>query len=76
MNNNDDLRESLRLPTLSKAERQRLTNGERLQKQTRDGRSGNGIVVVDVYASPGEVFDALTNFDRFAIPMNFTCILQ
>jgi len=53
------------LPTLSRTEKAALLLGERVQKQDRKGHSGYGVVVLDVPASAEEVFDALTQFDRY-----------
>lgn len=53
------------LPTLSRAERQALLAGERIQRQERTGRSGYGIVVVDVPHAPDVVFECLTSFDKY-----------
>jgi hypothetical protein len=53
------------LPSLSRGDIQKLQAGERVEKQNRDGRSGNGLVVVDVKASVDEIFDALASFDKY-----------
>lgn len=53
------------LPTLTRDDIQQLQAGERVEKQNRDGRSGNGLVVVDVKASVDEIFDALASFDEY-----------
>jgi hypothetical protein len=57
---------SVSLPSLSKREKMALANGERIQKQNREGRSGYGIVVVDVDAPVETVFDELTRFHDYA----------
>jgi hypothetical protein len=54
------------LPQLSEAELSRLLRGERVQKQARDGRFGNGLVVVDVNAEPATVFAVLADINRSA----------
>lgn len=64
INNNNKLSD-LGLPTLSRIELQQLQAGERVEKQNRDGRSGNGLVVVDVKATVEEIFDALASFDKY-----------
>lgn len=53
------------LPPLTKREKMALARGERIQKQNREGRSGYGIVVVDIEAPAEEVFDTLTRFDDY-----------
>jgi len=53
------------LPTLSRTDKAALLLGERVQKQDRKGHSGYGVVVLDVPAPAEEVFDALTQFDRY-----------
>ena len=53
------------LPALSRADRTALQAGERIQKQERSGRSGYGIVVLDVQAPPDAVFETLTMFDKY-----------
>jgi hypothetical protein len=55
----------LNLPHLTRRDKQMLANGERIQIQYRDGRSGRGFVVLDVPASPDTVFRTLTLFDRY-----------
>lgn len=42
-----------------------LLAGERVQKQTRDGRVGQGMVVVDVRADISTVFAVLTDLERY-----------
>lgn len=53
------------LPYLSPGDKIKLAAGERVQKQSRDGGTGEGLVVTDVYAPPDMVFDALTQFDLY-----------
>jgi len=53
------------LPTLTKRELLDLASGQRVQKQNRSGRAGHGLVVVDVKASAEEVFNTLTQFDKY-----------
>ena len=55
----------LSLPPLNRREIQQLQAGERVEKQNRDGRSGNGLVVLDVKASVDEIFEALASFDKY-----------
>ena len=55
----------LSLPSLNRREIQQLQAGERVEKQNRDGRSGNGLVVLDVKASVDEIFEALASFDKY-----------
>ena len=55
----------LSLPSLSRRELQQLQAGERVEKQNRDGRSGNGLVVLDVKASVEENIEALARFDKY-----------
>lgn len=55
---------NLNLPVLTKEDKRALALGERVQMQYRDGRSGRGMVVLDVHASPEKVFELLTRFNR------------
>jgi len=64
-NNNDNKLVELNLPTLSRRDLQQLQIGERVEKQNRDGRSGNGLVVLDVKASVEDIFEVLASFDRY-----------
>jgi hypothetical protein len=41
-----------------------LLSGERIQKQTRTGRVGSGLVVVDVEAEVATVLAVLSDVDR------------
>lgn len=52
------------LQRLTDAEKQRLLSGERIQKQTRTGRVGSGLVVVDVEAEVATVLAVLSDVDR------------
>lgn len=54
------------LPYLSPRDKMKLAAGERIQKQNRDGRVGEGLVVVDVCADPDLVFNTLTQFSIYA----------
>lgn len=56
---------NLDLPSLSSSEEQQLLNGERIQKQARNGNSGYGVVVVDVKASLTDVFTALAAYNQY-----------
>lgn len=62
---NDSLRDKLGLPSLSRAELEQLARGQRVQKQTRQGFTGSGLVVVDVDADISTVFQDLSSFDRY-----------
>lgn len=53
------------LPFLTKFDLLALQNGERVQKQSRTGRSGYGYVVVDVDAHPDMVFEALSQIGKY-----------
>jgi hypothetical protein len=59
-------RNDLQLPELTPRELIELARGERIQKQSRTGRSGYGLVVVDVPAEESVVFNTLCDFDRYA----------
>ncbi len=52
------------LPQLSETELSLLLKGERIEKQARNGRVGNGLVVVDVNAEPATVFAVLADISR------------
>jgi hypothetical protein len=56
--------EELCLPRLSYEDEMILSSGQRLQKQTRYGREGYGLVVVDVPARSSDVFRALCDYQR------------
>jgi hypothetical protein len=56
----------------NRADEERLLQGERVQKQSRNGRIGNGMVVVDVQADIGTVFAVLTDLERCG--MCDTCV--
>jgi len=53
------------LPKLTFGEKKLLLAGERIQRQERNGASGQGMVVLDVEADPDAIFDALTKFDEY-----------
>ena len=53
------------LPPLTEEDLAALQRGERVQRQTRDGRVGTGMVVVDVDADVSTVFAVLTDIDRY-----------
>jgi hypothetical protein len=55
---------ALNLPHLTRRDKQELAAGERIQMQYREGRSGRGLVVLDVPVAPERVFSTLTLFDR------------
>lgn len=54
------------LPYLSPRDKIKLAAGERVQKQNREGRVGEGLVVIDVRADPDVVFNTLTQFSSYA----------
>eukprot|EP01031_Cornospumella_fuschlensis_P024973 gene24973-30170_t len=54
------------LPALTPTDYLRLSRGERVQKQSREGRAGHGIVVLDVPAYVDEVFATLQQFERYS----------
>jgi ribosome-associated toxin RatA of RatAB toxin-antitoxin module len=58
-------RNSIILPELSVEDLKVLLRGDRVQKQERSGSRGEGIVVVDVNASPDVVFSHLSRFDAY-----------
>lgn len=53
------------LPSLTKIDVAALQRGERIQKQSRTGRSGYGFVVVDVDAHPDTVFESLSQIGQY-----------
>ena len=59
---------ALNLPHLTRRDKQMLADGERIQIQYREGRSGRGLVVLDVPASPDTVFRTLSLFERYVLP--------
>lgn len=59
------LRGELELPLLSKYDKELLSQGERIQRQYRNGRSGSGFVVVDIEVPAEKVYDALTKFQMY-----------
>ena len=54
------------LPFLSPRDKMKLAAGERVQRQDRDGRMGQGLVIIDVPADPDVIFDTLTQFSSYA----------
>lgn len=54
------------LPELTEEDLMQLRAGQRVQKQTRNGGSGSGSVVVDVRADPDVVLDLLTRYEDYA----------
>ena len=56
---------TLNLPHLTRQDKLELAAGQRIQLQYREGRSGRGLVVLDVPASPETVFNTLSLFDRY-----------
>ena len=54
------------LPELTEEELTQLRLGQRVQKQTRDGGSGSGSVVLDVRADPDMVLGLLTKYEKYA----------
>lgn len=54
------------LPALTPTDYLRLSRGERVQKQSREGRAGHGIVVLDVPAYVDAVFATLQQFERYS----------
>ena len=53
------------LPSLTLADLRILHDGGRVQKQARSGRTGNGVVVVDVKAPLQDVFNRLRKVDEY-----------
>ena len=54
-----------KLPVLTPENLLALRQGERVQRQVRDGRVGTGMVVVDVDADVPTVFAVLTDIDKY-----------
>eukprot|EP01038_Epipyxis_sp_PR26KG_P015784 gene15784-21376_t len=54
--------EYIKVPTLSKFELLQLSRGQGIQRQLREGRSGTGLIVLEVNASADKVFQTLTRF--------------
>lgn len=54
------------LPLLNEEDLTQLRAGQRVQKQTREGGSGSGSVVVDVRADPDVVLGLLTKYEDYA----------
>ena len=50
---------------MTQFDKMRLLNGERIQMQSRQGRAGTGVVVVDVAADPDTVYKTLIDFQRY-----------
>ena len=61
----DDCAYRPNLPSLTEEDLVELQKGGRVQRQTRDGRVGTGMVVVDVDADLSTVFAVLTDIDRY-----------
>lgn len=55
---------SMCLPTLSSIDIATLLSNKRVQNQTRVGREGYGFIVMDIKASPNDVFSNLKSFQR------------
>lgn len=62
------------LQRLTEAENQRLLSGERIQKQTSNGRVGSGLVVVDVEAEVATVMAVLSDIDRCVCHWMLLCL--
>jgi hypothetical protein len=58
------INDKMMLPKLTTSELESLANGNRIQKQSRNGLSGSGLVVLDVNADVDTVFNELKNFHR------------
>lgn len=56
---------SITLPELTSEDLDNLLRGERVQKQDRSKSHGEGLVVVDVNASPEIIFSHLSRFDAY-----------
>lgn len=54
------------LPELTEEDLMQLRAGQRVQKQTRDGGSGSGSVVLDVRADPDVVLGLLTRYEDYS----------
>jgi len=54
-----------KLPNLSADQKRKLSDGERLQEQSRMGREGSGYVVLDVEAPPYIVWECLLDFESY-----------
>lgn len=57
--------EELELPTLTTEDKSQLARGLRVQRQTRQGPQGQGLVVFDVHAPPELVLERLTDFENY-----------
>eukprot|EP00542_Grammatophora_oceanica_P013281 CAMPEP_0194040526 /NCGR_PEP_ID=MMETSP0009_2-20130614/12496_1 /TAXON_ID=210454 /ORGANISM="Grammatophora oceanica, Strain CCMP 410" /LENGTH=464 /DNA_ID=CAMNT_0038683683 /DNA_START=45 /DNA_END=1439 /DNA_ORIENTATION=- len=53
------------LPTLTRDQKQRLRDGERIQEQSKMGREGSGYVVLDIKAPPSVVWECLLDFESY-----------
>ena len=60
----NSINDKMMLPKLTTSELESLANGNRIQKQSRNGLSGSGLVVLDVNADVDTVFNELKNFHR------------
>ena len=54
-----------KLPTLSEEQKKLLSEGERVQEQSKMGREGSGYVVVDVKAPPYVIWECLLDFEAY-----------
>jgi len=61
----DSSTEKLELPTLTTEEKSQLARGLRVQRQTRQGPQGQGLVVFDVHAPPELVLERLADFENY-----------
>ncbi len=61
----EDTQKPRALPRLTQAELQQLHQGERVQRQSRVGRVGHGLVVMDVEASISTVLAVLSDVQRY-----------
>ena len=59
------LRGELELPSLSKYDKELLSQGQRICRQNRNGRSGSGFVVLDIKVPAEKVYEALTKFQIY-----------
>lgn len=55
----------LDLPLLTLEEQKLLANGERVERQTREGKTGTGFACVDVKASQNTIWSVLLDFQRY-----------
>ena len=61
----DSGRGDISIPYLSPRDLMALARGERVEKQSREGRKGVGVVVVDVFAPAETVFETLCRFSMY-----------